>query len=311
MPMNVVVGAGAVGTAVAELLAGQGEQVRVVSRHGSGPEHPAVERVAADATDADRLATLTEGAAVLYNCANPPYHRWLIEWPPLAAALLAAAERTGAVLATASNLYGYGEVTGPITEETPPAATHPKLRLRVEMWRDALAAHRAGRIRATEVRGSDYIEANSVAAIVLGQRLLAGKRLYVPVPVDNPHSWTSIGDVARTLVTVAGEQRAWGRPWLVPTNPPLTLRELATRFTQLAGAPPPKLSAVPYPMLWTAGLFSPLVRELRTTWYQFASPFVLDSSSTTETFGLAPTPLDEALRRHAGRHRRDGSTPTP
>ena len=73
-----------------------GEQVRILSRRGIGPEHPAIERVAADAADADRLSSLIAAAAALYNCANPPYHRWLSDWPPLASALLAASERTEA-----------------------------------------------------------------------------------------------------------------------------------------------------------------------------------------------------------------------
>ena len=90
MALHVIVGTGPVGSATAELLAGRGEQVRVISRRGGGPEHPAIERVAADATDADRLSELTAGAAALYNCANPEYHRWLTDWPPLAAAFLAA-----------------------------------------------------------------------------------------------------------------------------------------------------------------------------------------------------------------------------
>ena len=56
-------------------------------------------------------------------------------------------------------------------------------------------------------------------------------------------------------------------------------------------------------MLWTYGLFSPMVKELRTTRYQFTRPFVLDSSATTEAFGLEPTPVDDALRDAAGRLR--------
>ncbi|MGC1212288.1 MAG: FAD-dependent monooxygenase, partial [Micromonospora sp.] len=54
MALHVIVGAGPVGTATARLLAERGERVRVVTRRGTGPEHPAVERVAADAADADR-----------------------------------------------------------------------------------------------------------------------------------------------------------------------------------------------------------------------------------------------------------------
>jgi nucleoside-diphosphate-sugar epimerase len=295
MSLHVIVGAGPVGSATASLLAERGEQVRVVTRHGSGPQHPAIERVAADATDASRLSTLADGAAVLYNCASPLYHRWFTDWPPLASALLTAAERSGAVLATASNLYGYGPVDGPITAATPLAATQPKLRLRAQMWRDALAAHEAGRIRVTEVRGSDYIEANSIFSVVLAKPLLAGKRGYVPAALDVPHSWTSIADVAKTLVTAAGTERARGQAWLVPTNPPLTVREISTRFTTLAGTPAPKLTSLPYAVLWTSGLFSPTLRELRITNYQWTRPFVLDASRTEQEFGLTPTPIDQAL----------------
>jgi nucleoside-diphosphate-sugar epimerase len=296
MPLHVIVGAGPIGSTTASLLAERGEQVRVITRSGGGPEHPRIERVAADATDADRLASLTEGAVALYNCANPAYHQWLTDWPPIAAALITAAERTGAVLATTSNLYGYGEVSGPITPSTPLAATHPKLKLRADMWRAALAAHEAGRLRATEVRGSDYLEANSIFAVALGKPLLAGRRAWSPAPLDVPHSWTSITDVAALLTTAATDERAWGKAWLVPSEPPLTIRELATRFTSVAGVGAPKLGVIPTPVLRAVGLFSPMVKELGTTAYQFARPFVLDASASAETFGLKPRPIDDSLR---------------
>jgi nucleoside-diphosphate-sugar epimerase len=303
MSEHVIVGAGAVGSATALLLAERGEHVRVISRRGTGPEHPAIERVAADATDAERLTELARGAAALYNCASPQYHQWFTDWPPLAAALLTAAERSGAVLASMSNLYSYGQVHGPISQKTPMAATHPKLRLRGEMWQDALAAHEAGRIRATEVRASDYIEQNSLLSTAIGKPLLTGSRAYSPWPLDVPHSWTAIADCARALATVATDERALGQVWLVPTNPALTVRQLATRFTEVNGAPNAKLTPIPYAVLWTTGVFSPLLKELRTTRYQFTSPFVIDSSATTETFGLEPTPMDDALRDAAARLR--------
>jgi nucleoside-diphosphate-sugar epimerase len=297
MAPQVIVGAGPVGSATARLLAERGEQVRLITRSGGGPEHPAIERVAADATDAERLSSLATGATVLYNCAAPPYDRWLTDLPPLAAAIRTAAERSGAVLASANNLYGYEPVDGLITPETPFGTTpmHPKRQLRVDIWQEAHAAHEAGRLAATEVRSSDYIEANSIISIVLAGPLLAGKKARVPSALDVPHSWTSIADVAETLVTVATDERAWGRPWLVPTNPPLTLRELAARYAEVHEAPAPRLAAIPYPMLWTAGLLSSTARELRITRYQFAEPFVVDTSQTEQTFGLTPTGWDEAL----------------
>jgi len=202
-----------------------------------------------------------------------------------------------------SNLYGYGPVDGPITTKTPVAATHPKLRLRAEMWNDMLAAHEAGRIRAVEVRASDYIEANSILSTVIGKPLLAGRRAFAPGPLDVPHSWTSVRDCAKTLVIVAAKESAHGQVWLVPTSPPLTVRQLAIRFAEVNGAPRAKVTAIPYPVMWVSGAFSPLIKELRTTRYQFTRPFVLDASATTEAFGLTPVPLDETLRDAAARLR--------
>src|SRR3954468_23076174 len=100
MPLHVIVGAGPVGTTTARLLADDGHQVRVVTRSGTGPQHDLVERIAADATDAAALTRLCRGADAVYNCANPAYHRWATDWPPLADAMLTAATETRAVLVT-------------------------------------------------------------------------------------------------------------------------------------------------------------------------------------------------------------------
>jgi nucleoside-diphosphate-sugar epimerase len=296
MGRHVIVGAGPVGRATAEHLLRLGHEVRMVTRSGSGPD--GVERVAADATDVDRLASLAAGADALYNCANPAYHRWPQLWPPLAAALLGAAERSGAVLVTMSNLYGYGEVDGPITEETPLAATEPKLRIRADMWREALAAHQAGRVRVTEARASDFIGpgAGSVLTTMILPRVRSGQPVTVPANLDVPHSFTYTGDVGATLATLGTDPRALGRAWHVPTAPAVTLREVAQRFAALVGAPEPRLRVMSDAMLRLGALFNTQAREFRKVRYQFERPFVIDSSAAQETFGLTPTPLDDALR---------------
>lgn len=38
---------------------------------------------------------------------------------------------------------------------------------------------------------------------------------------------------ARTLVTVAGDERAHGQVWFAPTNPALTVRQMVTRFAEV------------------------------------------------------------------------------
>jgi hypothetical protein len=104
------------------------------------------------------------------------------------------------------------------THGDPAGRDRSKLRLRADVWGAALAAHQAGRIRTTEIRSSDYIEANSIFTVVLTKPLQSGARAYVPAALDQSHSWTSIVDVATTLVTLATDEGAWGQAWLIPTN---------------------------------------------------------------------------------------------
>jgi nucleoside-diphosphate-sugar epimerase len=297
MPLPVVVGAGPVGSAIARLLADREDQVRLVTRSGSGPEHPGIDRQKADATDPEALARLTDGASVLYHCAQPAYHRWLTEFPPLSAAILRAAEKTGAVLISAGNLYGYGLVTGPITENLPVRPNSRKGRVRAGLWAAQLAAHTAGQVRTAEVRGSDYLGAGAqtIFTIMVLPAVLKGRRALAPADLDAPHSWTYTGDMARTMIAVGADESAWGRAWHAPTPPPVPVRTLAARAAQLAGAVPARIGRMPAPLLRLAAFVSPGAREIPEMRYQFDRPFVLDSTAAQQAFNLAPVSTDQAL----------------
>jgi nucleoside-diphosphate-sugar epimerase len=296
--MHVVVGAGPVGTAVARLLAERGDEVKLVTRRGSGPDHPALTKVAADASDPAALSAIVDGASTLLSCGGPPYPQWVSGWPALGASLVAAAEKSGAVLVTTGNLYPYGAPDGPMREQDPDRPNSAKGEVRAKVWADALAAHRAGRIRTAEVRGSDYLGAGAVSFFTVGvlPGLLKGKQVAVPADLDALHSWTAVDDVARTLLAVAADENAWGRTWLVPTAPPVSIRDLAAYAATLANLPAARVTEMPAAVLWLGGLFNPQAKEIRELQYQFRKPFVIDSTQAQEAFGLLPTPTEDALR---------------
>ncbi|MFI8090356.1 NAD-dependent epimerase/dehydratase family protein [Streptomyces sp. NPDC086080] len=298
MTHSVVVGLGPAGAATARLLDEKGHSVRTVARSDRNRES-GIEHLALDATDSEALIAATKGATAIYSCAAPPYTRWASDWPPLASALCAAAEASGAVLVMLGNLYGYGPVDGPLTEDLPLAATDTKGRVRAAVWEQARHLHEQGRIRAVEVRASDFFgpgvtDGGHLAARVV-PRLLRGKPVSVLGDPDAPHSWTYLPDVARALVEVAGQERAWGRAWHVPTQPALSSREMVGLLAARAGAGPVAVRRVPPAVLAAASVFSPMIRELRDIRYQFDRPFVVDSSACEAAFALRPTPVDEQV----------------
>ena len=297
MADQIVFGAGPVGRAIAAGLVSQGLAVRLASRSGTGPALAGVRRMAVDAADADAVARAAAGCDVIYNALNPDYTRWVTDWPPMATALLSAAETTGAVLVTVSNLYAYGPVSGALTEDLPLAAPGKKGQVRAQMFQQALAAHEAGRAKVVEVRASDYIGpgAESHMGDRVVPRILAGKSVKVVGATDQPHSWTYTDDVATLAIAAGQDPSSWGRAWHVPSNPARTQAEVVADLAAVAGVPAPAVSAYPAWLMSAMGMVNPMIRELKETNYQFESPFVLDSSAAEGHFGIKPTPWDQVL----------------
>ena len=299
-PFHLIVGAGPVGRALAVQLADSGTPVRVITRSGGGPEHPGIARLAVDASDPDRLEEVALGAEVLYNCANPgSYPKWERVWPPLAASILHAAEASGAVLVTMGNLYGYGPVDGPMRHDTPLRPSDHKGELRARMWHDALAAGAAGRGGGPDARPPPHpgptAPTSSGLLPMYADATLAGRRATVFGDPDAPHSWTAVDDIATTLAVLGRDERAWGSPWLVPSNPPRSVREVLRALGERAGTGEPRLRRMPRWTLSTLGLVVPILREVTGVLYQFERPFEIDATETTATFGIEPTDWDALL----------------
>ena len=298
---HVVFGAtGAIGGAVVGELARAGRQVRAVSRSGRAPD--GAQGMAADASDLAQAARAVAGASVIYHCASPPYTQWPELFPTLTGSILGAAESSGAKLVFADNLYAYGPVDGPLREDLPAAARGRKGRIRAEMAADLLAAHREGRARVVIGRASDYYGPHgtgSTAGDTVFGRILAGKKPQWTGHLDQPHTFHYLPDIARGLVVLADRREADGQVWHLPAAGPLTAQQLFDLIGTAAGQPVPVHARIASPaLLAVAGVFSPLLREMRETTYQFRAPFVIDASKFEAAFGrLKPTAHLDAVRR--------------
>lgn len=296
-PVHVVTGAGPVGSTVAQQLADAGHQVRLLTRSGSGPVHPLIERRRVDVSQPAALREAFADAVAVHHCIHGSAYDarvWRAELPRAEHAVLEAAGAVGAVVVFPESLYSYGPVDGPMTEDLPRAATGGKLGVRTEL----LAQRDASATPTVSVAASDFY-GPAVRNAHAGERLvptvLGGRTMRVLGSLDQPHSFTYVPDLASAMITAAGRQDLWNSFLHAPTAAPLTQRRLVEMVAAAGGVRVPRMSAIPAGVLGAAGLVSREMRELAETSYMFTRPFVLDSSASEQRLGLSPTPVETGL----------------
>jgi nucleoside-diphosphate-sugar epimerase len=255
---------------------------------------------AADAADPDAASDAAKDAAVVYQCLNAPYTQWPERFPPLQRGVLTAAERTGALLVTLENLYGYGPAGGkPMTEDLPLAATTVKGRTRAAMTRDLLVAAEAGRVRIAIGRASDFFGPGVTEGSTLGERVfgnaLAGRRADFIGHPDLPHTYSYVPDIAAGLATLGTDDRSIGGVWHLPGPATVTTREIL-RLIAIEVGHPVGVRSVPKLAVRALGLVSPMMRALAEMSYEFDVPFIRTPAGTSPRLGrparrwLPPSP---------------------
>ncbi|OZC65502.1 epimerase [Rhodococcus sp. 06-470-2] len=287
--LHVVTGAGPAGWTVAEQLAAQGHSVRVLTRSGSGPDHPMIERRAVD-IESDDLRPHLSGATAIYHCTHVAYEDkvWRDKLEAMEKRVLDAA--AGTVVAFPESLYAYGRVDGPIREDSPRDATFRKLGVRTEL----LAARDAHATPTVSVAASDFYGPR-VLASHMGERviapILAGKPIRVVASADLPHSFTYVPDLAAAMITAAASPSLWNTVLHAPTAPAVSQRSMIEMFSAAAGLTAPKVGVIPAWVMRALRLVPGPMKELGDTLYQFRYPYVLDSSRSESILGQQPTSL--------------------
>lgn len=299
--LYVIFGTGPLGLSVMRELVRRNEKVVMINRSGKAPADvpPEVSVVAGDAYDPEVTRRLCQGAAVVYQCAQPPYQDWEEKFPPLQTSILEGAASAGAKFIVGDNLYMYGEVDGRIHEGLPYAAKTRKGKTRAAMAEAVLAAHESGKVRAAIGRGSDFY-GEGVLDSTLGERAilpaLQGKTASLVGKLDVTHTYTYIEDFGKALVVLGEQEEALGQVWHVPSPPTLPQRELMMIFFEEIGKPP-KMSSMGKLMMRLGGLFIPEARESVEMMYEFEKPFIVDHTKFSRAFGDHATPHREAARK--------------
>ena len=300
--MHIIFGTGPVGCWIARALTEMSLPVRAINRSGKRPAlmPESVELIKVDASNPEQAIDAAEGATVVYQALNPPYHQWHEFFPGLQAGVMAAAKATGARYVSIENLYMY-DSSQPMTEETPEKPKSKKGELRKKMGEEVMEAHQRGEIQATVLRSSDYygpgVEGSAMGEMVFGN-LAAGKKAQVGGSDKMPHSWAYIEDVGKATAILGTRDEALGKVWIAPHAAPVTQGDMIRMAAAELGAEP-KYTVLGTFMMWLGGLFIPEAKASVEMLYEFNAPFVVNSSKFERAFGLQATPIAEGVKATA------------
>jgi nucleoside-diphosphate-sugar epimerase len=308
--MITILGAGgAIGNELAKLLAAQNQPFRLVGRNPRAA--PGVtEALAADLTDKDQTIRTVAGSSLVYLLVGLKYDHnvWQDLWPRVMNNVIEACKRARAKLLFFDNVYMYGKVSGPMTEDTPFNPCSRKGEVRAKIATTLIDEWKSGALTGMIARSADFYgpdARNSVANRLVFEPFARKRKASWLVNDAVEHSFTYAPDAARSLLQLAERPPAWNQTWHVPTAPnPLTGREFVSLAAKEFGIAP-RYRVLSRPMLRFAGWFDPLVAESYEMLYQSDSPYLFDSSKFAHEVGFAGTPYAEGIRATAAAFKRD------
>ena len=311
--MHTILGAGgAIGRPLLKELNHKGIPVRVVSRSAS-PAGGARDARAVDLSDRQAVIDAVAGSEVVYLLVGLKYRlgAWQQFWPKIMNNVIEACGRANAKLIFFDNVYMYGKVDGPMTEETPFNPCSRKGEVRARIAGKLLDEIRAGRLTAMIARAADFYGPDArtgVGNVLVFDRYARGQSASLMASDLVEHSYTFTPDAVKALVLLAESDSAWNQTWHLPTAPePPTGKEFVAMAARAFGVPPRYTVLKPW-MLRMVGLFDATVRELPEMLYQSAFPYIFDSTKFTRTFRVDATPYQKGADQTAASYRTGAST---
>lgn len=293
---------GRFGRVAVDAFAAAGWQVLAQARRPPGPLPGSARALVLSLDDMDGLVRAAAGASVLVHALNPPYTRWAQQVLPLARTGMDLAQRLGARFILPGNVYNHGAAMPALLQpDTPQRPSTAKGRIRcaleAEMRSRAVAGQRCAVLRAGDFFGGGT--GSWLDAVVL--KSLARRRLVYPGPLQVPHAWAYLPDLARACVALAEHDQALPAFADLPfAGHTLTGAQLLAAIESAAASlglsGPWRHASLPWPLLRAGALVVPMWREIAEMAYLWRVPHALDGHALAAAVGALPhTPIDTAM----------------
>lgn len=308
MEKAIVVGAtGGTGASVVEELVKQGirtvafgrsrqklEQLR--TRLGS-PEQLTI--AVGDAFRPDSIVSASEGADVLFHCANVPYHEMVSKLIPLGESVMEAADRLSLKVVAIDGIYPYGRRQMDRATEEHPKQPHTKKGKTRLAYEKMLFDKRWSRAKVMIVRLPDYYGPTANEASYLGSALeaiAAGKMSFFIGNMHVPREFVYLPDAAFMIVKLAGKDDAYGQNWHIPGAGLISGKDIVRIARQASGSVKPvfPLGRIGLSLL---GMALPVMKEVVEMLYLTEEPLVLSGDKYERLIGpVRATPFEEGIK---------------
>ncbi|WP_256013559.1 NAD-dependent epimerase/dehydratase family protein [Desertivirga xinjiangensis] len=291
--MHTILGAGGpVSNALAAELAKTSLKIRLVSRNHI-QTHGNTTWMKGDLLNYPEVLQAVKGSEVIYLCAGLKYDKavWQQQWPVVMENVIKATRETQARLIFFDNVYMYGHVKGPITEDCPYKPISVKGEVRAKIASLLMDEVKAGNIRASIARAADFYGATDSMnsffdMMVLEKYSKKQKALWLGKP-ETLHAFTYVPDAARGVFLLGQNPDTDNQIWHLPTAKALTGHE----FIRLAAGifkTEPKFMKVNKLMLKTLGLFNQAIKGTVEMYYQYEYDYNFISDKFEKRFPYTP-----------------------
>ena len=298
--MQCILGAnGTIGRELSQLLPQYTNAIRQVGRNPR-KVNASDETVTADLLDAQAVAKAVQGCDVAYLVAGLKYDTtvWQEQWPKVMRHTIDACKRHGTRLVFFDNVYAYGKVDGPMTEDTPYAPCSKKGEVRARIATTLMEEVKCGELQAMIVRAADFYGPGATLSLThstVTERLKAGKTSQWVGNAKATHTFTYTPDAGRSVAVLGNTASAYGQVWHALTSKEAMNGEAYVRLACELADKPYGIQVAPRWMLGIMGLFVPVLRENMEMMYQFEHDYRFDSSKVERAFQLSATPYRDGI----------------
>ncbi|PAW95251.1 hypothetical protein CKK33_17790 [Mucilaginibacter sp. MD40] len=302
--IHTILGAGGpVANALTDELIKNNKTVRLVSRCPVNIQNKNVSWQKADLLDLEQVRQAANGSDVIYLCAGLVYDIdiWRQQWPVIMRNVIEVTKANNARLIFFDNIYMYGLVNGPITEETPYQPVSKKGEIRAGVANMLMDEVKAGNINATIARAPDFYGTSSTNAffdmMVMAKYAKKQSAQWLGDP-NKLHNFIYIPDAGRAMYLLGQSPESDNQVWHLPTAPAIT----GHRFLEIAARTygvKPKFMRVGKLMLKLMGLFVKVIAGTVEMYYQYDHDYNFNSDKFERAFNFKPTSYEEGIREVA------------